>query len=95
MQHVGDLPPEPAPAASLIQRIRRRGAILRRYFLANVPIMFYNCSMLNRNPNSTSATILIRLGRSVEAYATGWAVLVVPAVLALLFAAGLLSLILR
>jgi hypothetical protein len=42
-----------------------------------------------------TATFALKLGRAVEARATGWGVLAMPLVLALLLAAGLLGLLWR
>jgi hypothetical protein len=42
-----------------------------------------------------AATLTIKIGRLLEAHATGWAVCTVPIVLILVFAAGLAMLALR
>lgn len=51
---------------------------------------------MTRTPlSSAPATLVLKLGRQLEAHATGWGVLAVPLIVACLLAAGLLGLLLR
>jgi hypothetical protein len=68
-----------------------------KQFFGDVLVVFYFGPMQNTPPSAAnkSATFDLKLGRSLEAHATGWGVLAVPIVLALLLLAGLLGLLWR
>lgn len=59
--------------------------------------MFYTRWMPDHTPPSSAraATLTIKIGRLLEAHATGWAVAAVPVVLVLVLGTALLILLLR